>query len=89
MFDLCFLVKEILDKTADVLYPNTFRLNLKKLVNTTESGYREALRSVFLTKSTKIILDCSKDTLFEVMTQVSNNTTILAKGSIVMSYSLG
>ena len=29
----------------------------------------QALKSVYLTKSTKIILDCSKDTLFEVMTQ--------------------
>ena len=34
-------LKEILDKTADVLFPNTFKLNLKKLVNTTENGYRD------------------------------------------------
>ena len=31
--------------------------------------FLQALKSVYLTKSTKIILDCSKDTLFEVMTQ--------------------
>ena len=34
-------LKEILDKTADVLFPNTFKLNLKKLVNTTDNGYRD------------------------------------------------
>ena len=34
-------LKEVLDKTSNIQYPSTFRMVVKKLINTTENGYRE------------------------------------------------
>ena len=46
-------LKEIMDKTADVLFPNTFKLNVKKLINNTENGNGFRDVSTFLSKIKK------------------------------------